>query len=317
MTQPVAWVLSNGLIGMDNQSIGLAEALGVDYTVKRIVPAAPWKHLPPALWWKPLQNFSADSDSLCPPWPDVVIGTGRMSVAASIAIRRASGGKTKNIRIQHPRVGFRHFDIIVASHHDHCQGENVIEALGAVNRMSARRMADEAQHFLPRLQHLPRPWVTVLLGGNNSQYQLDAAFAKRLAAHLSRALRETGGSALITPSRRTDAAFISVLQDDLQGLPTEFWSGEGENPYFAWMGLADRIVVTADSVNMASEASFTGKPVFVAGLTGKNNKFERFHRGLQEYGSTRPFTGELPLWQYTPLDETRRVAELIKQKWGW
>lgn len=317
MTRPVAWILSNGLIGMDNQSIGLAEALGVDYTVKHLVPAAPWKHLPPSLWWKPLQNLASGGDALCPPWPDVVIGTGRLNVAVSVAIRRASKGKTKNIRIQHPRVGFRHFDVIVSARHDHCRGENVIEALGAVNRMSAQRMTEDAQRFLPRLQHLPRPWVTVLLGGSNSQYQLDARFARQMGVHLSQALRESGGSALITPSRRTDDAFVQVLRKQLHDLPTEFWSGEGENPYFAWMGLADKIVVTADSVNMASEASFTGKPVLVEGLTGKDNKFEQFHRSLQEYGSTRPFEGHLPDWQYTPLNETRRVAELIQSKWGW
>ena len=59
-----------------------------------------------------------------------------------------------------------------------------------------------------------------------------------------------------------------------------------------------------------------GKPVFIEGLTGANNKFEQFHRDLQVRGYTRPFTGELADWHYPPLDETSRVASLIKQSMG-
>jgi mitochondrial fission protein ELM1 len=82
----------------------------------------------------------------------------------------------------------------------------------------------------------------------------------------------------------------------------------------AYLALADYLVVTADSVNMASEACFTGKPVFVEGLTGGSSKFEQFHRTLQQRGYTRSFTGELADWSYPPLDETARVAHLIKQR---
>ncbi len=107
--------------------------------------------------------------------------------------------------------------------------------------------------------------------------------------------------------------FRAILRD----VPGQLWDGQSENPYFGWLGLADYIVVTADSVNMTSEAAFTGKPVLVAGLSGANHKFEQFHRGLQERGCTRPFLGELQDWQYKPLDETRRAAEIIKQQIGW
>ena len=51
-------------------------------------------------------------------------------------------------------------------------------------------------------------------------------------------------------------------------MPHYLWDGEGENPYFGLLGLADFLVVTCDSVNMVSEAASTGKPVYVADLPG-------------------------------------------------
>ncbi len=317
MAPPTAWVLSNGLVGMDNQSIGLAEALGLDYTVKHLEPIAPWKYLPPALWCCPLQQLGAGSARLEPPWPDAVIGTGRMNVAASVAIRRASGGRTRNIRIQHPRVGFRHFDFIVAPQHDQCRGENVIETLGAVNRGTQSRLDEAARRYAPRYSDVPHPFVVVLVGGSNSQYALNREFAENLARKLDAALSGNHGSLFITPSRRTDPVVMQVLRDRLRQYPGEIWDGSGDNPYFAWLGLADHVIVTADSVNMASEACFTGKPVYVEGLTGAKSKFEDFHRSLQQQGCTRPFNGTLSHWQYTPLEETQRAALQIRLKSGW
>lgn len=317
MSRRVAWILSNDLVGMDSQSLGLAEALDLDCVIKRIVPTAPWKYLPPGLWFSPLKFLGQGSDALQPPWPDVVIGTGRLNVAVSVAIKRASGGRTLNIRVQNPQIDLRQFDLIVAPQHDHCRGDNVLETLGAVNRVTQARLDSAAQQFSPAYSALPRPLIGVLLGGSNKRYVIDAAFAHDLADKLILALQQHGGSVLITPSRRTDPAAVAVLQSRLASCSAMIWNGTGDNPYFAYLALADYLVVTADSVNMASEASFTGKPVFVAGLTGGKGKFEDFHRSLQARGCTRPFTGELADWQYEPLAETQRVANEIRQRLGW
>lgn len=317
MSRRIAWVLSNDIVGMDNQSFGMAEALGLECVKKRIVPAAPWKYLPPSLWLSPLKFLGEGSDPLQPPWPDAVIGTGRLNVAVSVAIKRASGGRTLNIRIQNPQIDLRQFDVIVAPEHDQCRGDNVLESLGAVNRVTQVRLDAAALKFTPQFADLPRPLIGVLLGGSNKRYSIDAAFAHDLADKLILALQQQGGSVLITPSRRTDAAAVAVLRERLAPYSAVIWDGVSENPYFAYLALADYLVVTADSVNMASEASFTGKPVFVAGLTGGKGKFEDFHRSLQARGCTRPFTGELTHWQYEPLDETHRVANEIKHRLGW
>ncbi|BBP04834.1 hypothetical protein TPL01_12450 [Sulfuriferula plumbiphila] len=316
MANKTCWVLSNGIIGMDNQSFGLAHALGLEVIKKTVVPTTPWKYLPPQLWIKPLQALGAGSDSLAPPWPSVVVGTGRLTVALSIAIKRASGGRTFNVRIQNPQVALRDFDWVIAPLHDRCNGKNVIETLGAVNSVTAERLRQAAEQFAVRLAHLPRPLLGVLVGGTNRSVRVDTGLAHTLADKLIHAAATRGAGIVVTPSRRTAPEVVAVLQQRLSDVASVIWDGTGDNPYLGYLALADYLVVTADSVNMASEACFTGKPVFIEGLTGANNKFEQFHRELQARGYTRPFAGELADWHYPPLDETSRVANLLKQSMG-
>ncbi len=90
-----------------------------------------------------------------------------------------------------------------------------------------------------------------------------------------------------------------------------FYEGEGVNPYFAMLGSADHIFVTADSVNMATEAAATGKPVHILAVDGAAGKLDGFHRSLQRRGCARPFAGKLESWNYPPLVETDRLALAI------
>ncbi|HEY9147010.1 MAG TPA: ELM1/GtrOC1 family putative glycosyltransferase, partial [Thiobacillus sp.] len=92
--------------------------------------------------------------------------------------------------------------------------------------------------------------------------------------------------------------------------------GTGENPYLAYLALADYVVVTADSVNMVSEACTTGKPVFVVELEGGNRKFRLFHEAMRARGYTRPFAGKLESWRYPALDDVGRVAQEIRNRLG-
>lgn len=66
---------------MENQCLGLAEALDLATEVKRIRARAPWRWLPPRLRHDPLAALAPDGDLLQPPWPDLVIASGRLSVA--------------------------------------------------------------------------------------------------------------------------------------------------------------------------------------------------------------------------------------------
>jgi mitochondrial fission protein ELM1 len=299
---------------MENQCMGLAEAIGLPFIVKRIHPRAPWKFLPPLIWPKPLTSLGPSSDPIVPPWPQLLIGTGRLSVPISMAVRRASGGRTFTVQIQSPAVSPRHFNLVVPPRHDRLRGPNVVPSRGALHRVTVGRLAAAAKEFAPMVAHLPRPLVTVLVGGDNGVYKLTADGTRKLAEKLKAMVNNTGAGLAVTPSRRTGSKNEAILRNALADVPAVVWDGTGSNPYFGFLGLADAVVATCDSVSMASEAAATGKPVYIVDLDGGSRKFHDFHKGLRDEGITRPFKGTLETWTYAPLDDTAQVAALVHQR---
>ena len=140
---------------------------------------------------------------------------------------------------------------------------------------------------------------------------------------MRRLLARAGAGVMATPSRRTPPEAVATLKRALQNYPHYIWDGAPANglanPYFGMLGLADLIVVTEDSVNMAAEAAMTGKPVHVVALDRRKvgaspKKFERFHEALAERGASRPYAGRFDFWTYAPFDETARAAEEIARR---
>ena len=311
------WVLSDGKPGMENQCLGLAEALGrlgaAEAIVKRISPRFPWSVLPPQLWVAPLAGLNGDA--LVPPWPDILIATGRQTVAPALAIKKASAGKTFCVQIQNPVAGRDRFDLLAIPRHDRVDGANVIVTDGALHRIVPDTLAAEADRLHSVLAALPRPLVAVLIGGSNGQYKMTEAVTAKLAADLSALCRDHGAGLAVTASRRTGAVNEKRLRDALDGPACWFWDGTGDNPYFGLLGLADTIVVTADSVSMVSEACATGKPVHVMRLGGRGSRrFDQFFADFVAAGYVRWFTGALDAWQYDPPQETARAAEIVRQR---
>jgi len=296
---------------MASQALGLAEAAGFSFIEKRLAVRLPWAYLPPALWLSPLQAARETGKRLTPPWPDLIIACGRNAAMPALAIRRANGGRTVAAQIQNPGVGSSEFDLLVVPEHDRLRGARVMVTQGAVHRVTEARLAAERLRF-PALGAMPRPIVSVLIGGSNRTYRLTLRRLGEIADTLGAVLRTEGGSALVTPSRRTGPAGVAVLRDRLKGLSAFVWNGLGDNPYFAFLALADTFLVTADSVSMISEAAATSKPVHILELDGGDAKFARFHAAMRAAGITRPFTGRIEHWTYPVPDDTARAGAALR-----
>jgi mitochondrial fission protein ELM1 len=311
METAVCWVVTEGFIGVENQALGMAEALGLAPAMKTVAARQPWRSLPPRAWVKAIGLGALGGDALAPPWPDVVVSCGGQAAIAAYLIRRASGGRSFTVHVQKPALPARDFDVLVVPRHDGLEGPNVIVTEGAVHRVTHAKLAEAAKHFAPRYAHLPRPRVAVLIGGSNNRYRLTAARMQSFAGQLA-ALARGGAGLMVTPSRRTEPAAARILADALAGLSAGIWDGSGENPFFGLLGLADAILVTRDSVSMTSEAVFTGKPVQVVDLDGRSRRIERFHDHMERRGYTRRFAGTLEAWSYTAPDDTAAAAARIK-----
>lgn len=310
MTSQVnAWILADhGKIGTYSQCLGIAQALGVTPIFKSMKARLPWRVLPPQLWVGAIHSQSPGHDPLTPPWPDLLIAAGRASTAPALAIQK----RNKNcftIVLQKPYIHPRHFGCIIVPYHDHLKGPNVISILGALHRLSELEIKVAAQKYPPP----PNGSITtLLLGGDNRHYRYQESDMRALA----QALKKIGGHCFITPSRRTSPELLQMLKSFLKDFSHEIWDGTGENPYLAYLGLADRIIVTQDSVAMASEACFTGKPVYIWETNHSSAKFREFHQGLYEQGYAKPFQWPLPQWTPKKLDEMGRVVTFIKEKLG-
>ena len=318
MNAPV-WILHDGKVGLRNQVMGVAEAVGLPFLEKRLETRYPWKLIPPSLWFSARHAPGPGGDRLLPPWPVLVIAAGGRAAAPALAVRDAAAGHCLAVQIQDPKIAPRHFDLMLIPEHDKVRGPNIMVTRGAVHRVTAAKLAEAAALWRPRLAHLPHPRVAVLVGGGGA-YELSAEQMAGLANELA-VLAESGAGLMVTPSRRTGPAAERVLRALLSGLPAEIWDGSGENPYFGYLGLADHVLATADSVSMITEASATGKPVHILQLVGGSAKFERFHEAMAAAGVTRVFSGRLDHWSYSRRDDTAeagsRIREMLRERGLW
>ena len=318
------WVVTEGHVGLRNQGLGLAEAIldglsGWEMSLRSVRLRFPWYYVPPGLMRTPFSACTADSDPVAPPWPDLLITCGGRSTGLSVAIKAASGGSVFTVHIQDPRIDPGYFDLVVVPEHDRQRmraGDNVLFGEAALHRVTPDKIAEAAARMGPRYAHLPRPLVAVLIGGANRRYKLTPARMRAIAAELAELARTHHVGLLVTASRRTGAENEAVLRRALADVPAAIWDGTGENPYFAYLGLADAIVATCDSVSMISEACATGKPVHIIELEGGSRRFHLFHEKLRRDGLIRPFRGVIEDWRYDPPDDTARAAREIRRRMG-
>jgi hypothetical protein len=124
-------------------------------------------------------------------------------------------------------------------------------------------LAAEAARCGDALRQLPRPLTAVLVGGSSGPYLFTQDAAARLARTASRLAAARGGALLVTTSARTGQAAADALAAGLS-VPHVLYRWQGpsdDNPFHAFLGLSDEILVTADSVSMLAEACATGRPV--------------------------------------------------------
>lgn len=311
------WTLTEGHAGAESQCRGLSEALGLVASAKRVQVRWPWTWLPGRFWPRPLAALSAQSDRLTPPWPDLLISCGNAAAPLAVAVKRASGGRTRIVHIQNPRMPVGRFDLVAAPRHDGLSGDNVLSTRLAIHAVTPAKLAAAAAQWAPVFADLPRPLVGVLIGGGNRRYHLSPEAIAQLSEQLAQ-LRATHGAGLaITPSRRTGAASEAALSARLSGPGVYIWDGRGANPYLGILALADALIVTQDSVSMTSEAIAANKPVYIFKLPGHSRRIGAFHDGLIAEGITRWFEGSLAHWDYPRVDDTQDIARSVRQRFGW
>jgi mitochondrial fission protein ELM1 len=303
------WHLTTGDAGTRQQARGLATALSQSAEERLVRVSRLWALAPPSLISLSPPAVTPHSGRLEAPWPDVLVTCGRRSALVAMAIRRRNPAPMICVHIQPPpRADV--FDLVVALPHDRLEGPNVIQVDTALHGISPDALrAAVGDH--PWFRGLPRPWTGVLLGGSTKRHPFGIEDASRLADQLDVLRREAGGSLLITPSRRTPPAAVAVLGARyLADQTVRIWDGGGPNPYVGILAMADRLVVTSDSISMTSEALATNAPVSIFHLKG-GRRHEDFIKNLMSKGLVTSLEAHATPRPRAAVDATPIAAEAV------
>jgi mitochondrial fission protein ELM1 len=200
----------------------------------------------------------------------VVISAGRKNEPIARYIRKRarieSGKRARLIHVGRPWAAPPNWDLIITTPQYRLPNDpNILHNDTPLHRVTRARLDEEALAWAERARDLPRPLIAVLCGGNSGPYPFDRASGERLAAQADALARELGGSLLVTTSKRTLPETTEALFAGIRS-PSILYSwkpDDPDNPFFAFLGLADRVIVTADSVSMMAEACVTGRPVYL------------------------------------------------------
>lgn len=286
-TAPLTWVV-------------LGDKPGDNAQVESIVQALPWqcerRHiqvLDEFIFGKPrvgptLYHIDRErSDPLEPPWPDLILTSGRRPANVAMWIREQSGGRTRIVFIGKPSSMPEDYDLIIYSaEHQFPPLPNLQPITLPLMRVDEAQVAAAASEWQERFADLPRPLTAFLVGGPTGPFLFNAAATRRLQSVINQVIEETGGTAYITTSRRTPPAVVEALQSALPASARLFsWSADAsDNPYRALLGLADGFVVTGDSISMMVEVVRLRKPLAILGLpVGMLGGFDQLRRSLSRW----------------------------------
>lgn len=286
---PRTWLILGDKAGDNAQVRIIADALGWPFAIKDLAFRAPYVLGKPHFRASLYHVDPARSAPLEPPWPDLILTVGRRPSMAALWVKAQAQGRARLVVVGRPKRWLDRFDLVIAPPQFQLPSRpNVLRLDLPLMRVDEAAVAAAADAWRARFADLPRPLLALLVGGPTKPYVFDQAVARDLidqCRHIAEAAR---GTLYVTTSRRTPAAVVEALA---AGLPANArlyrWDAGGDNPYHALLGLADRFVVTGDSISMMVEVVRLGKPLAIFALPEK----ERWLRLRSALGQ-RLATGE-------------------------
>lgn len=281
-SQPRVWLLVGDKVGDNTQVDAIVEALGWDCERKRLHFKKRYDKRRPACRPSLHHVDLGCSDAIEPPWPDLILTIGRRPAMAALWIRKQSGSRTKLVIVGRPHRQLQQFDLIITSAlfnlPDH---PNVLKLDLPLMRYSAAHITAAVDEWKERLHDLKRPLTAVLVGGPEDPFRFDARTARHLLDQASN-LPGGNGSLVIVASRRTPQDIVKALSVNLppNALLYRWTSDRHLNPYAALLGLADRFIVSGDSISMMVEVARLGKPLAIAPLPLRAAPWIRFEQAM-------------------------------------
>ena len=304
-------LLTEGMHGMLSQVEGLAKALDIDFTHHMVELKSLWSLIPPK--FTPIsQNVYKKINYLD---FDIIISCGRKSIIPSIHLKSISSKKVFNIHIQDPKINFDYFDFIVAPEHDGISGSNIINTKGAIHYLTKDEIEENKDYLNSFIRKDKRKIWCLIMGGPTKYYDYSTKNMKHIFSIFYKLLKKKDFQLVVIPSMRTPLNTIHYAKEFFGENHTVIMNVD-KKAYLSALAISENIIVTCDSSSMISEAALTGKPIYIANILPKKNdiRFQRFRNLFRDLNITRNLGEDVENWTYQSLDETNRVAKIIKEK---
>jgi hypothetical protein len=265
---PGIWFLQGEKVGDNAQVLVILEATRLAWTAKRLFVQPQWRIGKPPFKVSIDHLDLANSDPLTPPWPDLVITSGRRMAMVALWIKQRSGGRTKIAYVGRPRRWIDRFDLVIGTAQYRLPYlSNVLHLDLPLMRPDRAAVESAGRDWAARLSDMPRPITAVLIGGATRPYRFDAPVAQALIAAALAERAHRGGSLYFTTSRRTRPEVVDAIERSLPPQSRLFrWRPEAtaeDNPYLGLLALADGFIVTGDSASMMMEVARLGRPLLI------------------------------------------------------
>ncbi len=260
------WIFSDSIAGHEIQSKALASKLSEHITLYHCTIRQPWLSFAPRILprfgkniiWEKQQPDASQQ-------PDVIITCGRRMAAIGKYYKRQLN--CKHIQILNPGDNPKKYDVLVCPEHDELWGKNIIATKGSLHNVSPDSLAK-----IKCQDSSDKQTITMLIGNPAEQFfkNLDKLSNKIKQSLPNHQIKVCG-------SRRTPSKYHSTIKMAFSNAQM-VWLDEsdGENPYLKLLACSDVLIVTADSINMLSEACATDKPVIVIGQEYISPKHQKF-----------------------------------------
>lgn len=316
------WALLDDRMGSVGQARGVLAALGSSFeTIEKKIVYNRLANLPNCLLGASFLGLDCkESSDFNAPYPDIILSISRRTTPIARKLKKLSGGKSKIVQLMYPgNCGIKELDLIVIPEHDRGKSGNLPNAMyitGCPHKASTDALKLAKEKWEPAFADLPKPLTAVIVGGAIKGKPFSLENARKLGEEIKKLKQKTGGSILITSSRRTGAEAEKTIMKELEGIPayTYLWGEKKENPYMGFLACADNIVVTGDTVSMCSDSCGTMLPVLVfCGENWLTPKHLRFVKSLYDGQYATALESEKAL-EFKPaqrLDPSAEIAAKI------
>jgi hypothetical protein len=209
----------------------------------------------------------AQSAVLAPPWPDLVITTGWRTAHIARWIKKQNHDHTRLVQMGRKGTHVAQlYDLAISCRYFRLPPDSRrIEILVPLTEVSSEQLRPAPEHGQELFADTPRPRIALLVGGSSYACRFDEDTAHRLGVEVRSFAEAIGGSVFATTSRRTGPQATVALKKGLgdRCYVHEWQADQSENPYRAYLALADILIVTGESESMLAEAAATGKPFYI------------------------------------------------------